>query len=74
MEEVTEAITVCPVTVGVAVATVAAGGDRIAHRAMGAGIPLAEAEEAIPAGADTQEAEVIVSPNAAPLFVLNTAS
>lgn len=63
-----------PVTEGVAVATVAAGVDRIAHRAMGAGIPLAEAEEeAIPAGADIQEAEVIVSPNVAPLFVLNTA-
>ena len=58
----------------VAVATVAAGVERIAHRAMGAGIPLAEAEEAIPAGADTQEAAVIVSPNAAPLLVLNTAS
>ena len=69
--EVTEAITVRPVTAGVAVA---ARVDRIAHRAMGAGMPLAEAEEAIPAGADTQEAEVIVSPNAAPLFVLNTAS
>ena len=62
-----------PVTAEVAVPTVAAGVDRIAHRAMGAGIPLAAAE-AIPAGADTQEAEVIVSPNAAPLFVLNTAS
>jgi hypothetical protein len=74
MEEVTEAITVRPVTAGVAVATVAAGVDRVAHRAMGAGIPLAEAEEAIPAGADTQQAEVIVSPNAALLFVLNTAS
>jgi hypothetical protein len=62
-----------PLTAEVAVPTVAAGVDRIAHRAMGAGIPLAEGEEAIPAGADTQEAEVIVSPNAAPLFVLNTA-
>jgi hypothetical protein len=38
---------------------------------MAAGIPLGEGEEAIPAGADTQEAEVIVSPSAAPLFVLN---
>ena len=55
------------VTAEVAVATVAAGVHRIAHRAMAA-------EEAIPAGADTQEAEVIVSPNAALLFVLNTAS
>ena len=58
----------------VAVATVAAGVERIAHRAMAAGIPLGEGEEAIPAVADTQEAEVIVSPNAAPLLVLNTAS
>ena len=64
--EVTEAITVRPVTAGVAVA---AEVDRIAHRAMGAGMPLAEAEEAIPAGA-----EVIISPNAEPLVVLNTAS
>jgi hypothetical protein len=58
----------------VAVATVAAGVERIAHRAMAAGIPLGEGEEAIPVGADTREAEVIVSPNAAPLLVLNTAS
>jgi hypothetical protein len=63
-----------PVTAEVAVATVAAGRDRIAHRAMAAGIRLGEGEEAIPAAADTQEAEVIVSPNAALLFVLNTAS
>ena len=63
-----------PVTAEVAVATVAPGVDRIAHRAMAAGIRLGEGEEAIPAGADTQEAEVIVSPNAALLFGLNTAS
>ena len=71
MEEVTEDITAPPVTAGVAVPAV---GDRIAHRATGVGIPLAEAEEATPAGVDTQEAEVIVSPNAAPLLVLNTAN
>ena len=57
-------------------ATVAAGVDRIAHRVMAAGIRLGEGEEAMPAGADTQEAEaeVIVSPNAALWFGLNTAS
>ncbi|HWO28272.1 MAG TPA: hypothetical protein VNO32_05700, partial [Candidatus Acidoferrum sp.] len=60
---VTEAITVRPVTAEVAVATVAAGVDRVARRATAAGIPLGEGEEAIPAGADTQEAEVIVSPS-----------
>jgi hypothetical protein len=53
---------------------VAAAVDRTAHRAMAAGIPLGEGEEAIPAEADTQAAEVIVSPNAALLFGLNTAS
>ena len=74
MEEVTEAITVRPVTAEVEVATVAAAVDRTAHRAMAAGIPLGEGEEAIPAEADTQAAEVIVSPNAALLFGLNTAS
>jgi hypothetical protein len=50
-----------PLTAEVAVATVAAGVDPVAHRAMAAGIRLGEGEEAIPAGADTQEAEVIIS-------------